>query len=101
MSARLPAASCQSLTDIRAGIDDIDQQVIRLLGERFAYVKAAAAFKRDADAVRAPQRLQQMLAQRRAWATQAGLSPDVIEGLYRQLVEYFIAEELQHWQLGD
>lgn len=101
MSGRLPAANCQSLLDIRAGIDDIDQQVIRLLGERFSYVKAAAAFKRDADAVRAPQRLQQMLAQRRDWATQAGLSADVIEALYRQLVEYFIAEERRHWQHGN
>ncbi|MFC3627282.1 isochorismate lyase [Vogesella amnigena] len=101
MSGRLPAADCQSLLDIRSGIDDIDQQVIRLLGERFDYVKAAAAFKRDADAVRAPQRLQQMLAQRRDWATQAGLSADVIEALYRQLVEYFIAEELRHWQHGN
>ncbi|SCK06613.1 isochorismate lyase [Vogesella sp. LIG4] len=98
MSGRLPAPDCHALADIRTGIDDIDQQVIRLLGERFGYVKAAARFKHDADAVRAPQRLQQMLAQRREWATQAGLSADVIEALYRQLVDYFIAEELRHWQ---
>ncbi|MFC3530564.1 chorismate mutase [Vogesella facilis] len=98
MSGRLPAADCRTLDAIRAGIDDIDRQVIALLGERYGYVQAAAAFKRDADAVRAPERLASMLRQRRDWATQAGLSADVIEQLYRQLVDYFIAAEMRHWQ---
>jgi isochorismate pyruvate lyase len=39
-----------------------------------------------------------MLTQRRQWAESAGLNPDVIEKIYRDLVDYFIDEELQHWR---
>ncbi|WP_414542589.1 hypothetical protein [Nostoc sp. CCY0012] len=39
-----------------------------------------------------------MLQQRRLWAEAAGLNPDVIENLYRDLVSYFIDEELKNWQ---
>ena len=86
------------MQDIRAAIDSIDQEVIRLLGRRFEYVQAAAQFKTSATAVRAPERFKAMLEQRRAWAQAAGLDPDVVAGVYRDLVEYFIAEEMKRWQ---
>ncbi len=89
---------CTGMADIRAEIDRIDEAVITLLGKRFRYVRAAAPFKTDATAVRAPERFAAMLAQRRDWAAQQGLSPEVIEQLYRDLVAYFIAEEMRHWQ---
>lgn len=89
---------CAGMADIRAEIDRIDEAVIMLLGKRFRYVRAAAPFKTDAASVRASERLVAMLEQRRIWAEQQGLSPEVIEQLYRDLVAYFIAEELRHWQ---
>jgi isochorismate pyruvate lyase len=39
-----------------------------------------------------------MLGQRRDWAAAAGLDPDVIEQIYRTLVDYFIARELAGWR---
>ncbi len=89
---------CQNMADIRVEIDRLDRQVIALLGERFAYVKAASKFKTSETDVKAPERVQAMLQQRRAWAEEAGLSADVIEKLYRDLVNYFIEEEAKHWQ---
>ncbi len=97
-AARLAAHACRDMTDIRAAIDHLDAQVIELLGQRFDYVKAAAKFKTDAQSVQAPERLQKMLEQRRQWAETAGLEPDVIEQLYRDLVQYFIDAELEHWR---
>ncbi|MEM9568130.1 MAG: isochorismate lyase [Cyanobacteria bacterium P01_E01_bin.34] len=89
---------CASLADIRVEIDQLDRQIIALLGKRFAYVKAAAKFKRDATAVKAPERFTTMLQQRRDWAVEEGLSPEAIEKVYRDLVNHFIAEELKQWQ---
>lgn len=89
---------CQNMADIRTEIDQLDRQVIALLGERFAYVKAASKFKTSETDVKAPERVQAMLQQRRIWAEEAGLSADVIEKLYRDLVNYFIEEEIEHWQ---
>ena len=48
--------------------------------------------------VRASKRFQAMLQQRRVWAEAEGLNPDVIEKLYRDLVNHFIEEEMKHWK---
>ncbi|MDE0041104.1 MAG: isochorismate lyase [Candidatus Poribacteria bacterium] len=89
---------CANMEDIRAEIDRINQDIIALMGKRFKYVKAAAKFKTSRESVKAPERFTAMLRQRRDWAEQAGLSPDVIEKLYSDLVEYFINEEMTKWK---
>jgi len=94
---RLPE-QCTSMEETRAEIDLLDQAVISLIGQRYTYVLAAAKFKTSATAVRAPARFKAMLAQRRQWAEQAGLSADAIERLFTDLVNHFIEEEMQHWQ---
>ncbi|MEH1888573.1 MAG: isochorismate lyase [Nostoc sp.] len=88
---------CSNLQEIRVCIDTIDQQIISIFGKRFEYVKAAAKFKTNETSVQAPERFNTMLQQRRQWAKEAGLSPDVIEKVYQDLVSYFIEEELKHW----
>lgn len=89
---------CSNIEDIRQEIDAIDKEVIAALKRRFAYVKTAAKFKKSAKSVKAPDRFNSMLQERRTWAEEAGLNPDVIEKLYRDLVNYFIDEEMKHWQ---
>lgn len=89
---------CEGMLDIRAEIDRLDHQIIELLGQRFAYVKAASKFKTSKASVKAPERLKAMLKQRRVWAEEAGLNADVIENIYQDLVKYFIREEMEHWE---
>ena len=86
------------MQDIREEIDTLDAEIINLLGRRFGYVKAASKFKTSESSVRAPERFQAMLKQRRTWAEDAGLSAGVIEKMYRDLVTYFITEELQRFE---
>lgn len=94
----IPPENCINLQEIRAGIDCIDREVIAALGQRFAYVKAAAKFKTSEAGVKASDRFAAMLQQRREWAAAEGLNPDVIERLYHDLVTHFIEEELKQWQ---
>jgi isochorismate pyruvate lyase len=89
---------CENIADIRAEIDRLDRQVIALLGQRVDYVKAASKFKTSEATVRAPERLQAMLQQRRVWAEAEGLNADVIEKMYQDLVNHFIDEEMKHWK---
>lgn len=89
---------CRNMTEIRAGIDELDRQVIELLGKRFAYVQAASQFKTSETSVKAPERFKAMLQQRRIWAKEEGLNPDAIERLYKDLVNHFIEEEMKHWK---
>ncbi len=85
--------------DIREAIDSIDAQIVQLIAARGAYVHAAAAFKTDSAAVRAPQRVAQVIASKRALAEEHGAAPALVESLYRTMIDYFIAEELQEWQV--
>ncbi len=90
--------ACSNMDDIRGEIDCMDRDIITLLGKRFEYVRAASKFKTSATSVRAPERFKVMLEQRRTWASLQGLHPDVIEKMYRDLVAYFINEELNQWK---
>ena len=90
--------NCSGMEDIRVEIDNMDRFIIAILSKRFEYVKAASKFKTSETSVRAPERFKAMLEQRRVWASSEGLSPDAIEKMYRDLVNYFINEEMSKWQ---
>lgn len=92
---------CTGMEDVREAIDILDRDIIRLIGERARYVEAAAKFKADEASVQAPERQEAMLDMRRQWAEEEGLSPDVIEKVYRDLVSYFVNRELEDWRTGD
>jgi isochorismate pyruvate lyase len=89
---------CSSIDDVRAEIDHIDRQIVALIGERAGYVQAAAKFKTSAVDVKAAERFEAMLRQRRDWAEERGLDPDMIAKLYRDMVNYFIQQEMAHWK---
>ena len=89
---------CVDIQQVRAEIDRIDKRIIDLIGSRYQYVKAAAKFKTSESSVKAPERFASMLQQRREWAAEQGLDPDVIANIYTDLVNYFINQELDHWK---
>ena len=95
---RIPPDECTGLDQIRAGMDAVDRQIVALIAERVAFVRAAAKFKTSSANVAAPDRVAAVLKTRREWAEKAGLDGDVIEGLYRDLVAYSVAEEHKEWQ---
>lgn len=94
---RLPE-DCESLAQVREQIDRLDRDIVALLAERGRYVLAAAPFKRSADEVRAPQRVEQVVAKVRALAAEHGGLPDVVERVYRELIDAFTDAEHQRWQ---
>jgi isochorismate pyruvate lyase len=88
---------CQDMAQVRAGVDAIDQQLVALLAERFAYMKAAARIKTDRAVVRDEARKAQVIANVRNAADGHGLAPDLVDGIWEQLVEASIGYELNHW----
>ncbi|WP_028525382.1 isochorismate lyase [Runella limosa] len=89
---------CENMAEIRTEIDALDREIIRLIGQRFGYVKAASKFKTSETSVKAPERFKAMLVERRTWAEEEGIHPDAIEKMYTDLVNYFIQEEMNHWK---
>ncbi len=85
---------CRTIEEVRSEIDRIDKAMIEAIAQRRAYVHAVMQFKRSEDDVHAHHRQRQMLAVRRAWAEEHALSPEMVEGIFRTMVDHFIAEEL-------
>jgi tRNA-Thr(GGU) m(6)t(6)A37 methyltransferase TsaA len=98
---RLEVREVQSLQEARDTIDAIDHEIIRLFGNRARYVHQVVKFKKKPEDVPAPNRYAQVMRQRREWAEAVGLNPDVIEGMYKLLVDNFIKEELDIMQKRD
>ena len=88
---------CQSLEEVRAQIDRIDRDIVRLIAERSDYVKQAARFKRSPDDVRAPRRFEAVIAGVRALAEEDGASPDLVEQVYRTMIAAFIDDEMREF----
>ena len=87
---------CRNIDDIRQAIDELDNQIIRLLGKRFQYVKEIVKYKeKNEESIVASERREAVIQSRRALAKDNGLNPDVIEELYRKLISHFIEEELK------
>lgn len=84
----------QSLDEVRARIDALDGELTRLLAERQGLVRVAATFKKDEQAVRAPDRVAKVVALARERAVSAGLAPEVAEAVWRAMIGAFIDLEL-------
>lgn len=85
---------CTSIEEIREAIDTIDYEIMQLFGKRFGYVKEIVKFKTDEESIIAAPRRDSVLKQRRVWAEENGLSPDIFEDIYRTLINHFISEEM-------
>ena len=88
------AVECNSIEEIRANIDRIDCQIVSLLAERGGYVKQAASFKKTTDDVKAPQRVEQVIAKVTSLSRELGANPAVTEQVYRAIISAFINAEL-------
>jgi isochorismate pyruvate lyase len=86
--------ACHSIEDVRGHIDRIDRLIVTLLAERGGYVKQAAQFKKTTDDVKAPQRVEQVIAKVRALSLELGANPRVTEQVYRAMIAGFIDAEL-------
>src|SRR5215213_619834 len=89
---------CESIEDVHQAIDVLDREIIHLIGRWAGYVEKAARCKTGEQGVRAPERQRTMLVERRRWAGENGLDPDVIEDTYRNLVYYFVGREMQRYR---
>ena len=97
MSDILPPTDCTAMTEVRAGVDDVDRRLVALIERRFAYMDAAARIKPDRDAVRDEWRKADVKAKVDAAAAAVGIDRDLMSRLYEDLIETSIAHELARW----
>ena len=85
---------CTTMADIRAGIDGLDGDLVRLFAERARYIDRAAEIKAEVDLpARIGDRVEEVVRNVRRHAVAEGLPPDLVEKLWRRLIDWSIARE--------
>ena len=91
------APDCETMAEVRAGIDALDRALVALLAERQGFIEAAARIKQARDTVRDEARIEDVVTKVKAEAAKRGLSPNIAEAVWRQLIEASIAHEYVHF----
>lgn len=95
MNARIAPSECKTMSDVRAGVDAIDREIVALLRHRFGYMDAAARIKPDRGSVRDQWRKDDVHAKVRAEAERLGLPADRLQAVWEELMEQSIAHEFE------
>jgi isochorismate pyruvate lyase len=85
--------ACRTMSDVRAGVDEIDRLLAPLIARRQRYMDAAARIKPDRGAVRDAARIAKVLENVRRNAAGAGLAWAIAEPVWRAMIEACIAYE--------
>ena len=84
---------CTTMEDVRRNVNALDDVLVPLLVTRIGYMQQAARIKGDVGQVRDEARIEAIVQRVRASAALHGGAPDVIEAIYRSLMEHSIAHE--------
>ncbi|WP_309645304.1 chorismate mutase [Phenylobacterium sp.] len=90
-------ADCETMADVRKGVDALDRTLVLLLAERQRYMDAAARIKTDRATVLDTARIEDVVTKVKANARAAGLSEGIAEPVWRLLIDRCIAYEFGVW----
>lgn len=89
---------CNSIEEVRNNINNIDEQIVKLIALGGEFVKQAAKFKKDSDAVKAPKRVEEVINKVKDLAKSTGANEEVVENIYRTMINSFIKLEMKEFE---
>ena len=84
---------CTTMQDVRREVNALDDVLVPLLVERVGYMTQAARIKHGAAQVRDEARIEAIVGRVRERAEAEGGNTDVMEAIYRSMMEAYIAYE--------
>ena len=89
--------NCNTMSEVRFGVDKLDKNLVKILAERQRYMTAAARIKNNRDDVRDAPRIEDVINKVLEEAKIQGLSCEIAETVWRHLIEASILYEFQQW----
>ena len=93
MDKKNTAPECTDMSQVRAEIDRLDNDLIEAMAERFTYVERAWQLKNSPEEATVPWRIQQVIDKVSKRAEEKGFPPELAEALWRQMIGWFIQYE--------
>ena len=91
------AKTCKDMTEVRTEVDRIDRLLVALIAERQGYMSEAARIKQDRNVVHDEARIEDVVAKVKAFASETGLSANIAEPVWREMINQCIAFEFEEW----
>lgn len=85
---------CQSLNEVRNNIDEIDNQIIKLIAQRSHFVDEASNFKKTMCDVTDSKRVKDHICKIKEMAKQHDLDQNLAEQVFRGIINAFIKQEI-------
>ncbi|KIM10420.1 MAG: chorismate mutase [Sulfurovum sp. FS08-3] len=89
---------CQSLEEARGEIDKLDEEIVRLIAQRNAYIKQIAHFKTSVDEIKSDERIDYIISKVRQQAITLDLSPNLINDLYIRMIDAMVESEIAEFK---
>ena len=89
---------CKNIDEVRDNVNNIDEQIVKLIALRGSFVKQAAKFKKDSNDVKAPKRVEEVISKVKNIARLNGANEEVVENVYKVMIESFIKAELKEFE---
>jgi len=89
---------CTSLNEVRQEVDKLDDQIVKLIGARNAYIHQAARFKESVEEVKAPDRIDDVIQRVRHKALELGVSPNLMTDLYTLMIDEMVESEIAEFR---
>lgn len=94
MTEQIMPQDCDSMADVRAGIDQLDRTLVELFALRAGFIDRATELKQiNGWPARIPDRVEDVVAKVKASAVAVDWDEDLAEEIWRRLIDWSIARE--------
>ena len=80
----------KNMDELRKELDLLDNELIKLVSKRFKFIEQAAIIKDDISKIRDNERIESIIIRLRNLAEINDISPDIVEKLWRYIIELSI-----------
>ena len=87
--------SYKNMKELRKELDLLDNELIKLVSKRFKFIEQAAIIKDDISKIRDNDRIEDIVKRLRKLAKNNDISPDIVEKLWRYIIELSIELETE------
>ena len=87
--------SYKNMKELRKELDLLDNELIKLVSKRFKFIEQAAIIKDDIAKIRDNDRIEDIIKRLRKLAKNNDISPDIVEKLWRYIIELSIELETE------
>jgi isochorismate pyruvate lyase len=89
---------CTTLDEAREAIDNVDEEIVKLIAQRNDYIKQIAHFKTTVEEVKAEDRIDDVISKVRQQAIELDLSPNLINDLYVRMIDGMVESEIAEFR---